>query len=579
MNHTENLSYFVAHFVDELSKSGVTDVVISPGSRSTPLALMFAEHPKMKHWVNLDERSASFFALGMAKEINKPVVLLCTSGTAAANYLPAIVEAYYSRVPLIVVTADRPHELRDVGAPQAIDQVKMYGDYVKWFHEMALPEIENNMLHYVRSIASRAVSTAEQDNAGPVHLNVPLREPLIPNFFLPNLWGKSESSAPFFTHFSGKKELSERQLEGIVSHIKDKAKGLIVCGPQMDMEFREAIFKLAMKWNVPVLADPLSQLRAGKNEKGLLIEAYDTILKSSDIRAKLKPDYIIRFGAMPVSKPYLFFVKENRDIPHYVVESTEGYREPALLNTQYVYADPHAFCLACAEVNLENDAEFTNRWIELNNTVKRKWKEDSEVLTEGHAVTTIQKCLGDNHILYVGNSMPIRDVDTFFMGTSAEVKIIGNRGANGIDGIVSSAIGAAAHGKKVTLLIGDLSFYHDMNGLLAAKQCNIDLTIVLINNNGGGIFSFLPQAQEPKHFEVLFGTPLDLSFQKIAHLYEGYYARIESWSHFEDELEKAYQSNGIKMLEIVTNRDENVSWHRELWQDVEKMLLRIVGNH
>ncbi len=575
MNHTEHLTYYVANFVDELVKCGIEDVVISPGSRSTPLALTFAEHSKIQHWVNLDERSAAFFALGMAKEQQKAVAILCTSGTAAANYYPAIVEAHLSQVPLVVLTADRPQELRDVGAPQAIDQIKMYGSFVKWYHEMAMPEAENQMLSYVRSIAARAVFEAENQNAGPVHLNFPFREPLVPDFTLPDLW--QDSISGYHSYYPGNKVVSNVQVEAIIEQLENKKKGLIICGPQMDPTFRDSIFLLASKWNIPVLADPLSQLRAGEHDKSLLIEGYDSILKSKKVRDKVKPDFIIRFGAMPVSKPYLFFLKENRGVPHFVIEPDAGHREPTMTKTQFVYCDPHEFCHRFANYPMQMEQSWTSLWVTMNEIVRKQWENVSPTLTEGHAVTIMQRAMDNDHILFTGNSMPVRDVDTFFMSTNKDIKVFGNRGANGIDGIVSTAIGTASHGRKVTLLIGDLSFYHDLNGLLVANQYNIDITVVLINNNGGGIFSFLPQAEDKSHFEVLFGTPLNLSFEKVVDMYGGHYANITSWEHFEKELKLAYQTGGIHVLEINTNRDENVIWHREEWAIIEQNIVTLLG--
>lgn len=260
--------------VDELVAAGVTDAVISPGSRSTPMAMTMTEHPDLKQWVIIDERSAAFFALGMAKQTKRPVAIVCTSGTAAANYFPAIVEAHYSRVPLIVLTADRPHELRDVGAPQSIGQLELYGDYPKWFHEMALPEAGEDMLGYVRNKASRAVQTAAQGNAGPVHLNFPFREPLIPDFSLEDLWGDREGG-PYRARTEGKRRLDSQQLEQISKKLASSGKGLIICGPQTDPDLTEALAVLAREWEVPVLADPLSQLRAGSHPKDYMIEGYD----------------------------------------------------------------------------------------------------------------------------------------------------------------------------------------------------------------------------------------------------------------------------------------------------------------
>ncbi|WP_077327677.1 2-succinyl-5-enolpyruvyl-6-hydroxy-3-cyclohexene-1-carboxylic-acid synthase [Virgibacillus siamensis] len=574
MNHTEKLSRYIANFTDELVKSGLTDVVISPGSRSTPLAMTLSEHPEMSQWVILDERSAAFFALGMAKKKKRPVAIVCTSGTAAANYFPAIVEAYYSRVPLVVLTSDRPHELRDVGAPQSIGQLKLFGDYAKWFHEMALPEAGDAMLHYVRSKASRAVYTANAGNAGPVHLNFPLREPLVPDFTLENLWGDSPEHA-YYPMYAGSRQLSDEQVEQLSGQISRLSKGLIVCGPQTDRAFAEAAVRFATAWKLPILADPLSQLRAGNHAKDVIIEGYDAILRNETIRNKLKPDYIIRFGAMPVSKPYLFFVKEHGEVPQFIVEQEEGYREPAGNRSAFIYADPAELCNRLAEKTNMSDGEWLRKWQSMNDTAKCYLLKQEDDLTEGSTVRIMAETIPDGGNLYVGNSMAIRDVDTFFETTSKSVHIMGNRGANGIDGMVSSGLGAAASSGPTVLLLGDLSFFHDSNGLLAAKQYHLNITILLINNDGGGIFSFLPQNNHKQHFEALFGTPMNVDFSHLVNMYGGNYVNVRTIGELKNALDDSYQYNGLSVIEVKTDRTGNMQWHREKWDAITNDLLNV----
>lgn len=581
MNHTETLTRYTANFVDECIKNGVAQVVISPGSRSTPLALAFSEHEAIKEWVIIDERSAAFFALGLAKETKSAVALVCTSGTAAANYFPAIVEAHYSRVPLLVLTADRPHELRDVGAPQSIDQFHLYGNYVKWFQEMALPEANEGMLSYVRHKAARAVYMAREGNPGPVHLNFPFREPLALDFSLEGIWEHPDFNEKFYeVPLDGKKQLATEQLQAFTRRIQGKEKGLIVCGPQADDEvFPESVVALAEKWGLPILADPLSQLRTGTHSKANIIESYDALLKNEHIRNTCKPDFIIRFGAMPVSKAYLFYIKENKDIPQFIVENHTGYREPTGNVTDFIFADPAGFC----EGLLSQDGlRFSQGWLEQwqgMNEIARKHLlggiEDK--VTEGEAIRGLREVIPHQSTLYVGNSMAIRDVETFYLNDEKEVSIIGNRGANGIDGMVSSGVGAAAAGKRVTLVLGDLSFFHDMNGLHAAKHYELDITILLVNNNGGGIFSFLSQAQDRKHFEALFGTPLNLDFEKVAELYEANYFSPETEEELKESLKTSYRTNGLSIVEVKTDREENVNWHREKWQEIYNELLANEG--
>ncbi|WP_186576437.1 2-succinyl-5-enolpyruvyl-6-hydroxy-3-cyclohexene-1-carboxylic-acid synthase [Aquibacillus kalidii] len=576
MEYTEKLTRYVANFVDELFRSGLSNVVISPGSRSTPLALTFAEHPDITHWVNMDERSAAFFALGMAKQSKQPVALICTSGTAAANYYPAIVEAHYDRVPLVVLTADRPHELRDVGAPQAIEQIKMYGDYVKWFHEMALPEATDFMLKYVRGKASRAVHNAVHGNPGPVHLNFPFREPLVPVFTLDNLWGDVYQNRAFHSNYIGKRSLENVQLDEIISALRNYKRGLIVCGPQNDAGLAKGIVALAEAYDLPILADPLSQLRAGKHSKANIIECYDSILKSKQVRELLEPEFIIRFGAMPISKPFLLLLKENEHVKQIIIDDEEGHREPTGSSAQFVYADPSKLCEQLVEYKMNFDLDWKEMWIGLNKSTSKLLSKDEsdQELSEGGTVRYISEAIPNDTTLYVGNSMPVRDLDTFFLVNTKQITVLGNRGANGIDGITSSALGAAALGKRVTLLIGDLSFFHDFNALLIAKQYHINLTVVLVNNNGGGIFSFLPQAKEQsEHFEVLFGTPLNIDFKPIITMYNGAYHVPNNWDEFSKALTESYDHAGLTVIEVQTNRQENVHWHQAKWSNIEKILL------
>ncbi|MFS0674395.1 2-succinyl-5-enolpyruvyl-6-hydroxy-3-cyclohexene-1-carboxylic-acid synthase [Ornithinibacillus sp. 179-J 7C1 HS] len=579
MNHVENLTRYITNFVDELSKSGLTDVVISPGSRSTPLAMTFAEHPDIKEWIVLDERSAAFFGLGLAKQTKRPVALVCSSGTAAANYFPAIVEAHQSRVPLIALTADRPHELRDVGAPQAIDQIKLYGDYVKSFHEMALPDGSPNLVHYVRTRAARAVNESLSGNSGPVHLNFPFREPLIPDFTLENLWGEPIRE-PFTLLHEGIKKLPDGFIKYFAEKISTSKKGVIVCGPQVDEEIAEAIAILAESLGLPVLADPLSQVRTGTHSTSNIIDGYDAFLRNEKIRKALKPDYILRFGAMPVSKAYLFYLKDNPDVNQYVVEHHEGYREPVGNPTEFILTDPISFCTDLVEVGSiikSDESEWLNQWKTINNIATTHIENISDgALTEGEAVKQLVEVIPEHSSLFVGNSMAIRDVDTFLLTGKKKLTLLANRGANGIDGIVSSGAGAAASGQSVTLLLGDLSFYHDMNGLLAVKHYNLNMTILVVNNNGGGIFSFLPQASNEKHFEALFGTPLNIEFKKAIDMYGGFYHHPTTAAELKEALMTSYREEGLSVVEVKTDRTENLHWHRKLWNEIEEEIIKSV---
>lgn len=578
MSHQEGLTAYLAAFVAELAHSGVRDIVISPGSRSTPIALVMAEHPDLNLHIHVDERSAAYFALGIAKASKKPVAILCTSGTAAANYYPAIIEAKISRVPLMVLTADRPHELRDVGAPQAIDQIHLYGQNVKWFVEMSPPDHREDMIRYSRMVCARAAATAIRYPAGPVHLNFPLREPLIPNLH-EKLFELPERSEGYVEIHEGKLSLSEGTMRAIVNSLTSKQRGIIVCGPIEDENFAEAVIELANRLQFPVLADPLSQLRSGKHSGDLIIDAYDTFLRYEDAKKTLIPDVIIRFGAMPVSKALSIFLKENRMVRQIVVDGGSGWRDPLTSATEMVYCDESLFSKTVAQhIEPRDNSAYLDKWQSINHHTKGKLSavRDNQELSEGKLFHMLEDLLPKGSTLFVGNSMPIRDLDTFFFMNEKEIKVMGNRGANGIDGIVSTALGAATISKPLYLVLGDLTFFHDLNGLLAAKLFKLDVTIIVINNNGGGIFSFLPQADHPKHFERLFGTPLDLDFQHAVEMFGGSFVKIQDWDHFHEVFHSMIDQQGIKVLEVSTDRDRNLREHRDLWKSVSREISQVI---
>lgn len=575
MKHQEALTAYIASFVDELTVCGVRDVVISPGSRSTPVAYCMAEHEEMRVHVNIDERSAAFFALGIAKEKRSPVAILCTSGTAAANYYPAIVEAHYARVPLIVLTADRPHELREIGAPQAIDQLHLYGQHVKWFVDMSLPDSAASMLHYARTIAARAAGTAALAPAGPVHINIPLREPLIPALSETKKWVKvSEQRQSSIDVRQGSAVLSEGQFADCLGLIRESKRGLIICGSIDQVGFNQAVFQLSRKTGFPIIADPLSQLRGCSEGSEEIIETYDTFLKDSSLFELMKPDLIIRFGAMPVSKPLLIFIKAMERVNHLVIDGGLGWREPTGMGTHMLYCDEIAFCKQIsAKLDQTSDTEWQLLWKETDRAVKQQltYILDETVLQEGKLFAKLNDLLPHGANLVVGNSMPIRNVDTFYHDSNKELRIFANRGANGIDGTVSTALGIAATSDRPTVLaLGDLSFFHDMNGFLAAKMYGLNLLVLVINNDGGGIFSFLPQAEEERHFEELFGTPHGLDFEHTAALYGAGYACPMTWKEVDEAIRSWSDHPDFRIIEIKTNRTYDVETYRELVKDVSR---------
>ncbi|WP_239254247.1 2-succinyl-5-enolpyruvyl-6-hydroxy-3-cyclohexene-1-carboxylic-acid synthase [Listeria ilorinensis] len=569
-NHAQMMTDYLSAFTEELVQAGVKEAVISPGSRSTPLALLFAEHPTLKVYVDVDERSAGFFALGIAKSSKRPVVLLCTSGTAAANYFPAVAEANLSQVPLIVLTADRPHELRGVGAPQAMDQLHLFGSHVKDFTDMAIPENQPELLQYAKWHGSRAVDLAMKTPRGPVHLNFPLREPLLP-VLDPSPFAATDKKRHHVHIYYTHEVLEMHAIERMVKDCAGK-KGMIIVGPINKKELDEAFVQLARKLGWPILADPLSGLRSYGELDEIIIDQYDAFMKNPDHLTELTPEIIIRFGAMPVSKPLKIWLESLVDTRFFVVDPGAAWRDPIKAVTDMIHCDERFLIEELLDKwPEEKPSDWLYRWQRLNRIGRTVLQErmTSGNLEEGAVVQAIREAIPDQSGFFIGNSMSIRDVDTYFPQTKKKIRMLANRGANGIDGVVSAALGASTVLQPLYLLLGDLSFYHDLNGLLMAKKYRLNVTIIVVNNNGGGIFSFLPQQKEPKYFETLFGTATDLDFRYAAALYEGDYHEVKNYEQLEEALDQANYHKGLDIIEVKTNRHGNTADHQALWQQMD----------
>ena len=583
----EALQLFVGAFVDELARSGVANACICPGSRSTPLALLLRRHPAIKVWTHLDERSAAFFALGIAKAIREPVAVVSTSGTAAVNFAPAVVEAFYARVPLLVLTADRPPELRDVGANQTIDQTRLYGPHVRWFVEMMLPEASEEAIRYARTVACRAAAVARADVAGPVHINFPFREPLIPVGQGPPPAGRdaagplADGRRPYVSVEEAPRRRDPADLAPLAAELRAARRGLIVCGPQDAPGFPEAVVRLAEELDFPLLADPLSQVRCGPHHSPLIIDSYDPFLRDEETAHALAPEVVLRFGATPVSKPLMLYLQRYARCRQILID--EGrWSDPALVASDLLIAHPRSVCeavLAALQSSARRQAsgapsEWAGRWqrtAQRASAVLRHRLDAAPGLSEPGIFADLADLLPAGATLFAGNSMPVRDLDAFFPGDERSIRFLANRGVSGVDGVVSAALGASAVSPgPLVLVIGDLSFYHDMNGLLAVRRHNLQATIVLLHNDGGGIFSFLPQADDPEHFEELFGTPHGLDFRPAAEMYGLSYHRVDGREEFRTAVREPLGLPGVGLVEVRTDRRANAQLHRELWDEVSR---------
>jgi 2-succinyl-5-enolpyruvyl-6-hydroxy-3-cyclohexene-1-carboxylate synthase len=578
LSHAEVLGRYCGAFAGELVAAGVENVCLCPGSRSTPLALTFARHPGIKLWMHLDERSCAYFALGLSKASGKPVAILCSSGTAAVNFAPAVVEAFHSHVPLIVLTADRPPELQGLGSNQTIDQQNLYGSAVKWFSEALIPEASEAALRHVRLLAARAVTTANVAPRGPVHLNFPFREPLTPVASNPQEPPEPLRVSPGLRH-----PYFAPDYAIIYENFFESTKALIVCG-EMNLRFDPnpeffpmVVTAVAEENGLPILADALSQLRWPKASPNV-ITGYDAFLREPNVVGDLRPDVVLRFGAPPTSKPLQAFLDRLSDVPQIVV-SDGGWPDPGNTATRMIHADPATFLNSLGAtlsspppVGLSFDRKYLERFQRLDRVVSSALPRlVGDVLSEITAIADMVDLLPEGAAVVAGNSMPVRDIDSFMSPGPQKVRCYANRGASGIDGVVSTALGAAAVSDGPTVLvIGDLSFYHDMNGLLAAQRFGLRATIVLINNDGGGIFSFLPQHEDAEYFEQLWGTPHGLDFSHVAGLYGVGFQRVSTRQEYRDALKASFRAPGVQVIEVRTDREENLRLHQRIWDEVAK---------
>jgi 2-succinyl-5-enolpyruvyl-6-hydroxy-3-cyclohexene-1-carboxylate synthase len=586
MPYRTQRNYAIAEsLVDELVRLGLSHACLSPGSRSTPLVLSLARHEGLKTWVHLDERSAAFFALGLARALSQPVAIVCTSGTAAANFFPAVVEAYHARVPLLVLTADRPAEVWGWGANQTIDQTRIYGSHAKWSVNLSPPDALADLLRYVRATGCRAVATAIQAPAGPVHVNIPFGEPLVPE----EATGDSELGAsfagietlegrptgkPYLGAVQGTRRLGGEELRSLAQSLRGVKRGLIVCGAQEDLKFPVAVSSLAARLGYPVLADPLSQVRCGAHERGLIMDCYDALLRNEALCRAFAPEVILRFGQVPTSQALLNFLRLHASARQVLIDDG-GWPDPIHVASEILCADARAVAQELAgAAEREPDPQWADRWrtaSELAGRAVAAELKNMGELFEGKIFRELAFLLPEKAALFAGNSMPVRDMDTFFPSVSKQVRFAGNRGASGIDGVLSTALGfSAAIPEPLVLVVGDLSFYHDMNGLFAVKKNRLAATIILVNNDGGGIFSFLPQRRYPEYFETYFGTPHGLAFETAARLYGVEFRQVKSWEEFPSLLSESIGKPGTRILEVRTDRERNVELHRRVWSAVSE---------
>lgn len=561
MNNQTVITDYLLAAIQGLKAAGAKRAVISPGSRSTPLALLLHRDPEITCTVAVDERSAAFFALGMSKVDLQPTILLCTSGTAAANYYPAVCEAEATNLPLIVLTADRPPELRGVGAPQAMDQQNLYASHVKKMVEMTVPENDPALLRYSFWQAATCTIEAQKQPRGPVQINFPLREPLLPDF------SRQCSIQQDVSYLAPQQELSAEMITQLAPYFGKK--GILIAGESLTIEEAQQLLTFSEKLGWPIVGDPLTNLATAGTKVGTFISQADLVFPQ--LTSAFQPEVVVRFGRLPVTKNVLLWLNKAADTTTWLFVDPSGQWQDQLHRANYlIEAAISTFVAAITQLPIVKNMAWQQQWQALQARADQvlaacpqlqQWDESS-------AVRMLQQCLPEDAQILLANSNAIRFFDRYGSKTTSTYRVYGNRGVNGIDGLVSTVAGIASASQKPTyLLIGDLALYHDMNGLQLLRQYQLPVTIILLNNNGGGIFSFLSQnTLESNDFVPLFGTPLDLEFQKVAALYEADWHTPTSLLEFQTILTETSQRPCFQIIEVKGEQKDPVNTWQALQQ-------------
>lgn len=552
--------------VEELIRCGVTHFCIAPGSRSTPLTMAAAAHPRAHTVVHYDERGTAFFALGYARATGRPAAWITTSGTALANGYPAIIEAATDGVPMLLLTADRPPELRQTGANQTIDQVKLFGDAVRWFFDLPAPT-EDIDPAFVLTTVDQAVYRATGSPAGPVHLNCMFREPLVPDgptAYAEGLDSWRGQSKPF-TSYAAKKTLPEEQDVQQLAAQMQSARGLIVAGPLKNASEAVAVQKLAARLGWPLVPDVLSGLRLGSSKNATAVAFYDQVLGSEAFQQQMAPDVVLHFGGRPTSKRLLHFLSRHRPEVYAAVQSGPSRYDPSHQVTHRFEAATAAFCKMLAPNVQQTSSDYLQRWRAASDAVEAVIAQqlDTATLSEPGVARLIAQHIPAGHGLVLASSMPVRDADMFASPGGAAVPTAANRGASGIDGLVATAAGfAAGRAAPATLLIGDLALLHDLNSLALLRKHPV--IVVVVNNDGGGIFHFLPVAQQQQVFEPFFGTPHGMTFEHAAWQFGLAYHQPQDATVFAEIYQKICAEAASAIIEVLTERTANHALHTEL---------------
>jgi len=574
-------------FVNILSDSGLSNVCISPGSRSTPLTLSFSMNNKFRIYPIVDERSSAFFALGLAKKSKLPTVIVTTSGTAVSEIYPAIIEAYYQRIPLIVCTADRPAYLRNRGANQTINQNNIYKNHIRFFYDSGLPKINFSNINNLITNTINGLDIALNIDPGPVHFNFPFEKPFEPDTFTDNIDENFfEKVKNTIKDISKKKSVSfsfDSSIKKFSDTLNEKRKGIIICGfINYGKEFQKALINFSEKFGYPIFADGASGLRYSTKAQKNIIVNYNTLIRSELFSQKYDPEIIFLVGGAPTSNQLQDFIKKSR-AEKIIINEFGDKNDPTLTAKKILNVNPVSFFYSLKPNKIKPDNDWVNNLIHLDKIVgdfKKSFFQNINYSFESLVVNDLIELLPNKCNLMISNSLPIRDVDFFSECSTKEIKLFTNRGASGIDGINSTALGIASVSKELTyLLTGDLAFYHDLTGLHNSIIFNIPLTVILINNSGGGIFYSLPVSRFGKIFRQNFLTPLKLDFRKIVKAFGGIYYIATERKKLKEALRQSANNKRLNVIEIKTDAKLSSRYRSLFWQSATKEVDRYINDH
>lgn len=559
--------------IEELSRLGVDFFCVAPGSRSSPLAIPLAQNRKINSFVHFDERGLAFHAMGYCSAAKKPAVLICTSGTAAANFYPAIIEASKKKLPLIVITADRPPELRQTGAVQTIDQVGIFGKYVQWAVDMPCPDTKINP-QFVLTTIDQACYQAIRHHAV-VHINCMFRQPLHLlqttddlKIYLKPIHSWVGSKKPYTDYGTGFESIALPIPKKIISRLDAIKSGVIAVGKIAGAAEAELVMNLAKKLGWPIFADVSSGLRLGQDHPHL-IHYFDHLLLSEEITNQVSFDGVLHLGGRMTSQRYYDFIQKQNPSEYIMVLNHALRNDPNHQVTLRIESSVTNFIETVIGLIKPRKPSLAFKVLSKADKERDKFIETSltkdECLNEPRVARLISQLIPEGHGLFLSNSMPIRDMGNYGDFKGNPVFVNGNRGASGIDGIIASAAGyARGLNKPVTLLIGDLAALHDLNSLAILRDLPVTLIIVLLNNGGGGIFSFLPIAEFKEGFEKFWGTPHAYTLANAAAMFELNYCQPMDVNHFRKAYAQALKSQTSTVIEVVTNREDNLRIHRSL---------------